>query len=228
MSRSGTHCVLTLLRIARLFFVPTTLNSANTLSSLINDCTLVTVLAGVVRVVLGDQLDLVLLARDLDAPLRVQVVEVRLLALQDRDERRIGTRLRQARADRDRVAGHADGVGAAPGTPRCRRPSPAPYPSDRSRSCRWCRLRELPHATATRAATVNSATTASGLRTRRSREEVIIGIVLSWCCGRRSHPEAPTASAEQPLRTSDQTVGKREDEQDQQDAEDGRRARRGS
>ncbi len=61
--------MLTVSRMARLFFVPTTLNSAKTLSSLINDCTLVTVLAGVVRVVLVDELDLVLLAGDVDAAL---------------------------------------------------------------------------------------------------------------------------------------------------------------
>src|SRR5260221_1328272 len=43
MSRSGTHELLTVLRIARLFLVPTTLNSENTFSLVISDCTLVTV-----------------------------------------------------------------------------------------------------------------------------------------------------------------------------------------
>ena len=87
-NRSGTHCGLTMLRIARLFLVPTTLNSANTLSSLSSDCTLVTVCVATYCVVLGDQLDLVLLAGDRDAAVGVRVVDVRLLAVEDRGERR--------------------------------------------------------------------------------------------------------------------------------------------
>ena len=65
----------------RLFLVPTTLNNANTLSSLMSDCTFVTVCDATYASSLADQLDLVLLAGDGDAAVGVRVVDVRLLAV---------------------------------------------------------------------------------------------------------------------------------------------------
>ena len=89
--------------------MPTTLNSANTSSSSTSDCDVRERLLGRVGVVLGDELDLVLRAADVDAALLVvEVVEVRLLARRIVGERGVGTRLRQARAELDRVAGDLD------------------------------------------------------------------------------------------------------------------------
>ena len=95
-------------RMARLLAVPTTLNRANTPSSLGQPLHVGLGLARVVLVVLGDDLDLA--CRRCPRAPGVHVLEVGLVALGDLGEGGVRSRLREARPERDRVAGDALGV----------------------------------------------------------------------------------------------------------------------
>ena len=99
--------------MATLLAVPTTLNTAKALVAVGADH-LVDVLDGlrrVVLVVLVLDLDLVLLAGDLDAAVVVDLVEVGLVALGDLGEGRGEAGLRERRRQRDGVALDAGGAG---------------------------------------------------------------------------------------------------------------------
>ena len=146
-------------------------------------------LGGVVRVVLAHELDLVLLARDRHAAQRVDVREVRRLTLQDRVERGVRARQRQARPDLDRVAGDALGQRRRIALRRVEDRGGRPG-SDPPRVVLFVVGRGIVPATSARSrdererGAERHRRSGRSLRERGSRRTSVMASVLSWRTGR--------------------------------------------
>ena len=146
---------------------------------------------------------------------------------------RVDARLRQARADRDRVAVHADRVVAGRARSTCRRPSVGPpvAPSCRRRrggrrrcGCRRTRRRR---AQRRRASATTRAGPSSARRTIGHGDDPFIESAVERSrrcrCGLAA-PEPARVPLQSRASAADDAVGQHVHEQDQQDAEDRGRA----